>query len=224
MAAGHRERLRKRFMVEDIDNIPEYIVLEMLLTGGVRRRDTSELARELIAAFGSLAKVIDAPEAELLKIPGMGQSMVTHIKLIPKFYRKYRLSKWENRLVFHDLAHAGDYLVDKVIGFDHEVLVVLCMDSNCRVLATQKVFEGNINAVHVSMRQIVDTALHYNASRVIIAHNHLSGNALPSNEDLVTTRKVRDALEMVGVRLDDHIIIADDDYVSLSQSGFFAQI
>ena len=61
MAAGHRERLRKRFMVEDIDNIPEYIVLEMLLTGVVRRRDTSELARELIAAFGSLAKVIDAP-------------------------------------------------------------------------------------------------------------------------------------------------------------------
>ncbi len=224
MAAGHRERLRKRFMSEEIDDIPEYIVLEMMLTGVVKRRDTCEVARELIATFGSLAKVMDAPEAELLKIDGMGQSMITHIKLIPKFYRKYRLSKWENKLVFHDLAHAGDYLLDKFIGFDKEVLFILCMDSNCRVLASRKVFEGNINAVHISVRQIVDTALQFNASRAIIAHNHLSGNALPSNEDLATTRKIRDALEMVGVRLDDHIIVADDDYVSLAQSGFFAKI
>lgn len=222
MAEGHRARLRQRFIHEDIDEIPEYVVLEMILTGVVKRQDTCQIARDLIQTFGSLAKVIDAPSEELLKLDGIGESIVTYLKLLPQFYRKYRLSKWSNNLIFTDSNGAGDYLADKFIGHKTEVIFVLCMDSNCRVLCCKKASEGNINAVQVNIRNIVDITLKYNASRAIIAHNHISGNALPSSDDLATTTKIRDALQLVGVHLDDHIIVADDDYVSLAQSGFFA--
>lgn len=223
MAAGHRERLRKRFESEEIDDIPEYIVLEMMLTGTVRRRDTCEIARELIAKFGNLANVIDAPEHELLSVEGMGKSMIAHIKLIPKFYRKYRLSKWESMDSTKLYDNIGDYLLDKFIGYDKEVFLVVCMDAGRRVIACRKVFEGNVNSVNISIRALVDIVLQQRASRVVIAHNHLSGNALPSSEDLETTRKIKEALEIVGVILEDHIIVADDDYVSFLQSGFFSR-
>ena len=94
------------------------------------------------------------------------------------------------------------------------------MDVNCRMLQCVKVFEGNVNAVEVSVRKVVEVALKFNSSRVIIAHNHLGGNALPSAGDISTTQKLYEVLASSGVVLDDHIIVADDDFVSLAQSGY----
>ena len=220
MAEGHRERLRQRFVNEQIDDLPEYVVLEMMLQGVIARRDTCELARTLIKSFGSIAQVIDAPIEELVKIPGMGKAAAFHLKLIPKFYRRYALSKWDKTLIFHDSELAGRYLADKFIGYTTEAVFMICMDVNCRMLQCVKVFEGNVNAVEVSVRTVVEVALKFNSSRVIIAHNHLGGNALPSAGDISTTQKLYEVLASSGVVLDDHIIVADDDFVSLAQSGY----
>ncbi len=221
MAEGHRDRLRKRFREENIDTIPDYIVLEMMLHGVISRCDTCELARTLIREFGGLPQVIDAPICELMKIRGMGERAAMHLKLIPLYYRKYSTLKWGKSLVFNSAETVGKYMLDRLIGYESEILLVACMDTNCKLLACKPVFEGTINAVNISIRKVVEFALQFNSARVIIAHNHLSGNALPSSDDLETTRKLACALEYVGIRLDDHIIVAGDDFISLAQSGFF---
>ena len=221
MAEGHRARMRARFANEDIDQIPEHNVLEMMLYGVITRQDTSAVARCLLDEFGSIASVIDAPLHALCKIKGMGEKSALYLKLIPKFFRRYQLSKWDKTSLFNDAAVAGRYLLDKFIGHTNETVLVMCLDSAGKLLGCVPAFEGSINIVHISIRKIVETALKFNSARLIIAHNHPCGNALPSTDDLETTRRVRDALRYVGVTLDDYIIIAEDDFISLAQSGFF---
>ncbi len=221
MAEGHRQRLRERFNEENIDTIPEYIVLEMMLQGIISRCDTCELARTLIKEFGGLAQVIDAPVTELMKVKGMGERAASFIKLIPKFYRKYCQSKWDDPTILNSTEEAGQYMLEKLSGYDTEVLLVACLDTNCKLISCKKVFEGSINAVNISNRKIVEFALQCNASRVILAHNHISGNALPSDYDHITTKQIIYALKCVDIKVDDHIIVAGNDYVSFSESGFF---
>ncbi len=218
MAEGHRERLRKRLLNEDIDEIPEYVVLEMILAGCIQRRDTCELARSLIKEFGSLSGVIDAPIEVLRKFPGMGEAAAAQIKLIPLFYRKYRLSGWNEgakNAVLKNSNHIKDFIVDKFIGCNKEEFIIVCMDVNGRVLNVKRISKGSINAVSVSVRTVVNTAVTFNASSVIVAHNHIGGNALPSNQDCETTKILFHALKNVRVTLEDHVIVGDDDYVSV---------
>ena len=218
MAEGHRERLRKRLLSEDIDEIPEYVVLEMLLTGVIQRRDTCELARSLIKEFGSFFAVIDAPFEVLKAFPGMGEAAAAHLKLMLKFYRKYRLSKWQDgkkNTVLRNSAHVRDFLVDKFIGCDKEEFIVVCLDSQDRVLFVDRMSKGSINAVSVSVPEIVSSAVLHKASKVIVAHNHVVGDALPSVQDCETTNILSGALENVGIMLEDHIIVCDDEYISI---------
>lgn len=224
MAEGHRDRLRRRFMEENIDTIPDYIVLERMLQGMIARRDTCELARQLIREFGGIPQIIDAPVSELCKIPGMGEAAASYIKLIPAFYRRYCIDKWEKPVIFSYVDKAAEYLAEHFIGYDHEVLIVMCMDSNSKLLACRPVFEGSINAIDISVRKVLQFALAFDATRVIIGHNHLHGDALPSADDLHTTRKIAIALSCAGIHLDDHIIVAQDDHVSLAQSNILKKI
>lgn len=217
MAEGHRERLRERIEKENIDNIPDYVVLELMLTATIARRDTNALAHELIDKFGSLAGVVDAPEKELLKIPGMGKAAVGHLKFLPKFYKKYELSKWDDKTILQNSAAAGKYLIDKFIDCTVETVYVLCLDSNCRLIAAEKVYEGNINVVNISVSKIIACALKHNSARIIIGHNHPGGNALPSQEDKEMTNMLKNMLMIMGIVLDDHLVIANDDFVSIHE-------
>lgn len=223
MAEGHRERLRRRFQEENIDTIPDYVVLEMMLQGILPRRDTREIGRELIRVFGGLPQVLDAPVSELCKVPGMGESAAQFIKLIPSFYRRYCADKWKDPIIFTEVEDACKYLESQFIGYKSEVLIAMCMDANCKLLACRPVFEGSVNAVDISVRSVLQFALAFNASRVIIGHNHLHGDAFPSYDDLETTKKIYNALSYVNIHLDDHIIVVENDHVSLAQSGFLPQ-
>lgn len=218
MAEGHRARLRKRLMEEDIDEIPEYAVLEMILAGVIQRRDTCEIARQLIGEFGSLFAVMDASYEVLKNFPGVGEAAAAQIKLLPKFYRKYRLSKWQDgskSKVLRNQDHVYDFIVDKFIGCDKEEFIIVCLTANGGVLHVDRVSKGSINAVHVSVAEVLEVAVLYKAMRVIIAHNHVGGNALPSAQDCETTRILKEELGKIGVRLDDHIIVSDDEYISV---------
>lgn len=217
MAEGHRARLRKRILEEEIDEIPEYVVLETILTGCIQRRDTCELARSLIKEFGSLSSVIDAPFELLKEFPGMGEAAAAHIKLVPMFYRKYRLSKWHEGTkssVLKNPEHIKDFIVDKFIGCDREEFIIVCMDQNGRVLHVKRVARGSFNTVSVAVREVVNIAVKYNATNVIIAHNHVNGDAVPSGKDCETTIELREALSKVNIMLNDHVIVGDEDYIS----------
>ena len=115
----------------------------------------------------------------------------------------------------------GAYLLPYFYAKRHETVMLLCLDAKCKVLCCKEVTEGSVNSASISVRRVVETALGANASTVVLAHNHPSGLAIPSAEDVQTTRRIAKALSLVEITLADHIVVAEDDFVSLAQSGLF---
>lgn len=218
---GHRERMKKRFSEHGLENFDDHNVLEILLFYAIPRGDTNPIAHRLIDKFGSLAAVFDASEDELIKIDGVGENTARLIKLIPQISRRYMMSKSSFENILDSTEKAGNFLIPRFYAERDEVVYMICLDAKCKVLNCRLLFRGGVNSANISIRKIVENALAYNATSVIIAHNHTSGIAIPSHEDEVTTRKIESALNAVDVLLADHIVIADDDFVSMADNGFF---
>lgn len=215
---GHRQRLIQRFLEEDLDNFEPHNVLELLLFYAIPRKDTNELAHVLIDTFGSLKGVFDAPYEELIKVTGIGPNTAALLKLVPSLTRTYYSS--DARSVILDTSEkSGEYFLPYYIGQTEEVVRLACLDAGGKVISNQILHRGSANAAEVNIRKIVNIALRNNAMGVILAHNHPGGLPLPSEEDVATTKSIREALMPMGILLMDHIIVAGQDYVSMARSG-----
>ena len=219
--AGHRQRLKERFLKDGLDNFEEHQVLELLLFYGIPQRDTNEIAHELIRKFGSLSRVLEATPEELMEVKYVGDNVTTLFQLITAVARYYQVSCAMREEILTTIDSCGKYLVPFFYQRPNETVFLLCLDAKCKVLACEKVGEGGVNSAGVPIRKIVELALKENATSVILAHNHPSGLAIPSSEDVQTTRRVALALDAVEIMLADHIIVADNDWVSLAQSGLY---
>ena len=217
----HRKRLKKRFQMEGLDHFEEVHVLELLLFFGIPQGDTNPLAHRLLNHFGSLAQVLEAPREELEKVSGVGEHVSTLITLIREISRYYMVNRAGPCVILNTTGACGDYLVPYFMGRRDETVYLLCLDSKCKVICCKEVGSGSVNSASVSTRKIVETALAANATSVVLAHNHPSGFAYPSDEDILTTRRVAVALDAVGILLADHIVVAEDDYVSMVDSGMY---
>lgn len=218
---GHRERLKERFRSEGLDGFTEVQVLELLLFYCVPRKDTNEIAHALLEKFGTLAQVLDANPGDLEKVPGMGSSSALFLKLLSAAGRRYQISRTESATILRTIEQCGAYLQPRFFGRKHEAVFLLCMDAKCKVLTCKQVGEGSVNSAGVPIRRIVETALSANATMVVLAHNHPSGLALPSADDIQTTKRLAVALDTVEITLIDHLVFSDDDYVSMAQSGYY---
>ena len=216
---GHRQRLKQRFREEGLDHFTDIQVLEILLFYAIPRKDTNTIAHELLNKFGSLPQVLEAPEAELMKVSGISENVATLLHLVPAIGRYYLVNRAKMGIVLPTAESCASYMVPFFFGRKEEIAFLLCLDAKCKVLCCKEVGEGSVNSTALSVRKIVETALNANASSVVLAHNHPSGVALPSREDVATTKRVAVALNAVEIALVDHIIVADDDYVSMVQSG-----
>lgn len=215
---GHRQRLIQRFLEEDLDNFEPHNVLELLLFYAIPRKDTNELAHVLMDTFGSLKGVFDAPYEELIKVAGIGPNTAALLKLVPSLTRTYYSS--DARSVILDTSEkSGEYFLPYYIGQTEEVVRLACLDAGGKVISNQILHRGSANAAEVNIRKIVNIALRNNAMGVILAHNHPGGLPLPSEEDVATTKSIREALMPMGILLMDHIIVAGQDYVSMARSG-----
>ncbi len=219
---GHRERVKKRFRQEGLDGFDEVHALELLLFFCIPRGDTNVLAHELLEHFGSFAQVLDAPAEELEKVPGIGQHASTFLTLITQVSRYYFVSRNEVCSILTSTEQCGRFLLPYFVGQRDEIVYLLCLDSKCKVICCKEVSRGNVNSAGVSVRKIVETALAANAVSVVLSHNHPDGLALPSHEDVLTTRRVAVALDAVGIVLADHIVVADGDFVSLADSNMYS--
>lgn len=217
----HRQRVKARFAAEGLDAFNEHQVLELLLFYAIPQRDTNEIAHNLINRFGSLSQVIDAPVKELVKVDGIAENAALFLSLIKQLDRYYHVNRAMKVSILSSLHECGEYLVPFFNGRDYEVVFLLCLDAKCKVLSCRMVEEGSVNCTEVSIRKIVDIALTDRATSVILAHNHPSGFATPSAEDVAMTIKIAKALQYVDVKLIDHIIVADDDYTSMVHSGMY---
>ena len=217
---GHRARMKKRFLETQTDGFEDYNVLELMLFFAIPRGDVNPTAHALINKFGSLAAVMDASPEELMTVPGVGENAAAMIKLVPEAYKRYLMSKNDNGVIIHNAHEAGEYIKAFFVGETDEAFCMACLDGKNKVLNCQILFRGSVNQTPITIRNIIKTALMFNSTSVIIAHNHTSGIAVPSSADVEATKAIKEALENVDITLADHIVVADDDFVSFRDSSY----
>jgi DNA repair protein RadC len=222
MHEGHRQRLKDRFRKEGLDNFSDINVLELLLFYCIPRMDTNPIAHRLLDHFGSLPLVLDATPEELAKVPGVGENVATFLSLMTAVGRFYRVKSIKEEAILSTIEECGEYLSAFFFGKENETVYMLCLDAKCKVLCCKKVGEGSINSANIPVRRIVEMALAANATTVVLAHNHPSGLAIPSIDDIRTTHKIAAALETVEITLSDHLVISNDEYVSIAQSRYYS--
>ena len=216
---GHRDRLRQSYLEHGLMSMNDINALELLLFYAIPRRDTNEIAHRLLDRFGSLDGVFSASAEELQEVEGIGENAAALLTLIPEIMKKSRVSKGREIRQIRSSDDAGAYLLPYFLNERDEVVYLLCLDTKRCVICCAEMGRGVVNSVDTGIRRIVEKALKVRASSVIIAHNHPDGIALPSREDEVFTRALYNALETVGIRLEDHIIAAEDDYTSMADTG-----
>ena len=216
---GHRERMRKRFVRYGLDSFNDHNVLELLLFYAQPRKDTNLMAHRLLDAFGSLDGVFDATPEALMAVEGVGEHAAALIHLVPAAAARYFQSKLQPGQILLDSQDAGRYLLPRFLTCRDETVFLVCMDAKLKVLDCRQLGQGSATTVAVSVRRIAQIALEQNASAVLLAHNHTSGLAVPSDEDVSVTLHIMRSLAPLGIRLTDHIIVAGDDFVSLADSG-----
>ena len=215
---GHRKKMRARFLETGLDAFADHEALELLLYYAIPRKDTNGIAHELMNRYGTLEAVLSAPVEDLMRVEGIGEQAAVLLKLVPKVVQKARLSANKDTIL-NSTERAGSFLLERFRGEKNEVIYQLCLDKKGKLLSCRRLNEGGADSSELNLRRLVENALLASASAVILSHNHPSGIALPSTEDYVTTERVQEALRMVGVTLVDHIIVADDDFVSMADSG-----
>lgn len=217
--SGHRQRLKEQFLKHGLDSLHDINVLELALFYAIPRQDTNPIAHRLLDRFGSLDRVFDASMEELITQGQLTENAAILLKLIPAVARRQQLSRSSFDNILDTTRRCGDYLAPFFFGATDEVVYLLGLDAKCKVLGCIELFQGTVNYAHLSIRRVVEEALKMKATSVVLAHNHTSGIAVPSQEDIETTRAVAHALDLVGILLADHIVVADDDYVSMAESG-----
>ncbi|MEG2222717.1 MAG: DNA repair protein RadC [Oscillospiraceae bacterium] len=217
---GHREKKKAQFLAHGLDAFADHEALELLLFYAIPRRDTNETAHLLMERFGTLDAVFSAPIEELRQVEGLGDHAATLLKLVPQIDRRARLAAAEREDILNSTQRAGAYLLERFAGEKNEILYELCLDRKGKLIACRRLAEGSVSAVAINIRRLVENALLSGASGIILAHNHPSGVALPSQDDYSATKLAEDALRTVNIPLLDHIIVADNDFVSLADSGF----
>lgn len=218
---GHRGRVRKRFLENGLSGFADHEVLELLLFYSIPQRDTNQIAHALMDQFGTLSRVFSAPAELLTQVDGVGETTAVLLRLIPLAVQRARLQEAEQERALNSVDSIGAYLLELFSQERSETAYQLCLDAKGKLLACKRLGKGSASMVNLDTRKLVENALLTSASSVVLAHNHPSGVALPSEDDQATTRRAKAALEAVGVRLVDHIIVADNDFVSFYESGFF---
>lgn len=217
--AGHRERVKEEFLARGIEGWPDHRVLELLLFYAIPRRDVNALAHELLDRFGSLDRVLDALPEELMKkrgaeTAGVSKHAAVLLKLIPAMTGRYLEGRTGPGTIIHTTAEAGHALAPYFYGARNEMVYVLCLDAKEKLVGIRRISEGNNTNSDVTIRRVAEECLALQASFCYLAHNHVSGLALPSPEDMNATAVVREALRPLEVEVLDHLVFVDGDFVS----------
>lgn len=213
--AGHRQRLRERFRTGGADAIPDYELLELLLFRAIPRRDTKPIAKDLIQKFGSFAEVINAPEERLQEVSGIGDSVITELKLVRAASLRLLKSNVVKRPEMRTWTDLIEYCQAAMAYETREQLRIIFMDKRNHIIADEVQQTGTVDHTPVYVREIVKRALELSATAIILLHNHPSGDPTPSRADIEMTKEVIKAAKNLGIIVHDHIIIGRKGHASL---------
>lgn len=217
--AGHRKRLRERFIQSGLDGFLDYEIVELLLTLGTPRKDCKQQAKAAIKKFRGLRGVLDASYEDLHTIKGIGPSNSLGIKLFQAISLRYSKEKLPVKFSLTSPQKVADYLRERLGKEKKEHFFVLLLDSQNNLISIHEVSIGILNSSLVHPREVFEPAIRLFAARMVLAHNHPSGNLDPSNEDLQLTQRLVSVGELVGIHVIDHIIISSEGYTSLKQKS-----
>jgi DNA repair protein RadC len=217
--AGHRERLRTRFLKGGADAMPDYELLELTLVAAVPRRDTKPLAKALLARFGSFAEVIAATAARLMEIKGVGESVVQQLKIVEAAAHRSAKTRVINRPALSSWTALLDYCTAAMARVTNEEFRVLFLDRKNVLIADEVQNRGTVDHTPVYPREIVKRALELSASSIILVHNHPSGDPTPSRDDIAMTREVAAAAKSLGIAVHDHLVIGRSGHASFKSLG-----
>lgn len=212
---GHRARLKERFLREGLGGFEKHNILELLLFFGIPQRDTNPIAHALLKRFGSLSGVFEASVEELCTVDGVSEHTATLLKLIPEVNRAALCEVRDSDKRYDTLNKIGELLLRYYAGLTVETVTLLLLDNSDRVIDLVKICDGSVNRVQFDTRKLVEQALRPRVSRVVLAHNHPNGTAVPSAEDMETTAAVAGAFRTVNVEFLEHLLIAGDRFEPL---------
>ncbi len=216
--AHHRERLKERFLKQGVDSLAPHEALELLLFYAIPQRDTNLLAHHLLERFGSLQAVLQASIGDLCAMPGVSRHTATLLHLIlPLAATALTVPAQEQRPTFYAPAQAQEYLIHLFLGERQEAVYLLLLDNRLSLIERCRVHIGSINSVSLSPRRMIEVALEAQAASVILAHNHPTGLAIPSSEDVQTTVSLREAFSLIGVEMLEHYVVAGDTCTGILQ-------
>lgn len=217
---GHRERLRTRFLEGGHKGMPEYEILELLLFNAIPKIDVKPLAKRLLAAFGDLNGVIAASEHRIMQVEGADRWVYLQLRLAEAFAQRMARAKVMKRDVVSSWSALIDYCRTSMAHRDTEQFRILFLDRKNTVIADEAQAQGTVDHVPVYPREVAKRALELNASAIILVHNHPSGDATPSPEDVAMTKKILSACEAIGVTIHDHVVIGKGSETSFRADGF----
>ncbi len=217
--AGHRDRLRQRFLTGGLDGFHDYEIIELLLTLATPRKDCKESAKAAMKQFGSLPAVMEASPETLVQVPGIGPKNLFGIKLVKAVADRYLKKRLVGRTVLNNSRELFDFLYHSMRDKTQECFKVVFLDAKNRVIDVETLFRGTLAASAVYPREVVKAAIEKNAAALIFAHNHPSGEPEPSPEDMDITRQLVFACRVMGATVHEHIIIGDNRYFSFADQG-----
>jgi DNA repair protein RadC len=212
---GHRDRLRARFSDVGGDALPDYELLEIVLFRSIPRRDVKPIAKDLLRRFGSFAEVLAAPPALLSEVDGVGESVVTDLKVVEAAARRFAKGAVARRPVLSSWTAVIDYCRTAMAFSEKEQFRLLFLDRRNALIADEVQQSGTIDHTPVYPREVVKRALELSASALILVHNHPSGDPTPSSADIKMTREIVEVAKPLGITVHDHIIVGREGHASL---------
>jgi DNA repair protein RadC len=214
------ERPREKILLRGAEALSDAELLAIFLRTGTKGKTAVDLARELLIQFGSLRALLEADCQQFCQNPGLGEAKYTQLQATLEMSRRYLAEKMARGDALNSPADTHRFLMARMRDYRQEVFACLYLDNRHRVISFDEMFYGTINMASVHPREIVQRALKHNASAVILAHNHPSGIAEPSQADRDLTSQLQKALALVEVRVLDHVVVGNGTTVSFAERGW----
>ncbi len=221
---NHRNRMRKQFCDHGPAVFNDIQLLEFLLFYAIPRGDVNPIAHALLNRFGNVSGVLQASPTQLKEIPGIGDQAASLLSLCGHLVRKCGEEQHPAGIQLSTPEEFGQFFLPRFWNEQNEVIMLMSLNHRHEVLNCSVISKGSVSATEISTRLILQQALSDNATAAVIAHNHPSGHALPSRADIESTIAIAKMLDAVSIRLLDHIVIADNDFVSMRETPTLAHI